>query len=254
MEPEWFPSSSGFVGPFEPTRAFPGGAKRAHGGYHCPLPWAQALDKAEVPADRTTELWLLDGMNKSWASYEPTRLPRGQEEAATSLQWGKSLRTVSLEEMERVLGFASGHTAPAVPSGSLKTALASRRRQQLLERSSLPRALWPAVQTAVQALHHSWGKMDLCTFLRREMTNCHLVNPILGGRAEGAGPCQKALSQEEVEAKLWCPGQRLVLRHMSALSSKGSDVRLSTGALIAPGAGRVQSVQSNLWRWRSAFK
>ena len=94
----------------------------------------------------------------------------------------------------------------------------------------------------------------MSAFLQREVANCQLVNPILEDHAEPEGSCPQVLSQEDVGTELWCPGQRLVLRHMGGLSSKGSDVRLSTGALIAPGAGRVQSVQSNLWRWRSAFK
>jgi len=95
--------------------------------------------------------------------------------------------------------------------------------------------------------------MKLFSFLRREMANAHLVNPLLRGDTKADDHCRVVQSSAEEDARAWCLGQRLVLRHMGALSSKGSDVRLSTGALVAPGAGRVQSVQSNLWRWRSAF-
>ena len=95
--------------------------------------------------------------------------------------------------------------------------------------------------------------MELLSSLQQEMANTHLVNPLLGGDTKVDDYCQDVLPHPEEEANSWCLGQRLVLRHMGGMSSKGSDVRLSTGALVAPGAGRVQSVQSNLWRWRSAF-
>jgi hypothetical protein len=81
-----------------------------------------------------------------------------------------------------------------------------------------------------------------------------LVNPLLGAAEVVPSSNHGSTSQEVPGVTTWCPGQRLVLRHMAGLSSKGSDVRLSTGAQVVPRAGRVQSVQSNLWRWRSAFK
>ena len=253
VDSDWFPPSSGFVGPFEPTRAFPGGTKKAPKTCQWPLPFAQVLDEAGVPPDRCTELWLLDGMSRSWASYSPDRLVRATGGAASQLQWKHSLRAVSLGELEKVLGFAAGHTAPAVPSGTLKTASASRRRQQLLERSSMPRVLWPGVQAGVRSLHVSWGYMELEEFLQREMANSLLVNPVLGSTEEVRSSSGVSPARGDGASEPWNAGQRLVLRHMRGLSSRGSDVRLSTGALLTPGAGRVQSVQSNLWRWRSAF-
>ena len=257
VDESWLPPASGCVGPFEPTRAFPTDAEPGRRVFKSPLPWPAAADKAGIPPDRCTELWLLDGLAKSWASYEPSRLLRKREEEEGNLAWSTELRAIRLGELEKAFGFTEGHTAPAVPSGSLKRSGSDRVRQQLLEKGTMPRLVWPAISRALASLQTGWGQVECGAFLVQEQLNVELLTPCLGFEPQNHHSSSVANSQDLCvagEGDNWCSEQLLVLHHLSGLSSKGSDVRLNTGAMLNPQPGRVQSIQANLWRWRLAFK
>ena len=51
-----------------------------------------------------------------------------------------------------------------------------------------------------------------------------------------------------------CAEQALVLEHFRATSSKGSDVRMSTGSLFDPSGWPRLSLEPQLWKWRTVLQ
>ena len=56
------------------------------------------------------------------------------------------------------------------------------------------------------------------------------------------------------ESRGYCEEQVLVLEHMRSVSTKGSDVRMSTGLLFHPSGWPRVPVNTELWRWHTVMQ
>jgi len=129
-----------------------------------------------------------------------------------------------------------GYTEPAVTSSALKhDALNSERiRASLLGNSfHLEVVAWVRSHLAV-----AWGL---------------LADPVAIEelKSRGGDARKKARAWE---SRGFCQEQSLVLEHMRSVSSKGSDVRISTGSLFHPSGWPRVPVDTRLWRWRTVVQ
>ena len=226
------------------------------------LPFLQeAAAAAGYPPDRGTQLWILDAGRRGREAYDPEKLVRRRDSSPSVLEWKTGLRLPNLKELEYLYGFPGDHTGTAIPSGQLKSSGTERVRRGLLEKSGVPRLLWPAVAEALKEFKLASKPISFTTYVAREQSNADMPVPFLGLPAtacgvdveteeESAEKVRKAVAERDG----WCDGQRLVAHHIANSSTRGSDVRLDTGALTNPNSVGRHSLNRALWKWKLAFK
>ena len=159
---------------------------------------------------------------------------------------GGALRPPNVEEREVLHGFRRGHTLPATKSGEAKSDPAWARSVRASQIGSSFQCELVAWLIGPWAVSCGYSKiLPSLSSVRDSLDREDHVNVV-----RSSADTAPARDEEGGEPGLV---RRLCLDMVRHADHRGSDVRISSGALFRPSVWPRQSVNPRLWRWKVAI-